>query len=166
VTSFEYVSAPRAVTVLPSRVGRRLTRRDGVLPLVLALELVAGVAFGLAAASGGSSATGVPERMTLGSGPIVTVLPSMRPVAHVVSGTAGDRAALAGPTAGPVAPAAAPPAIGPAVGPLRPGTVRAALAKPVVLAAPTFAEPTVVAPTPYPKHAPRNPFAALVRSAG
>jgi hypothetical protein len=146
VSSYEYVSAPRAVTVLPSRVGRRLTRRDGLLPLVLALELVAGVAFGLAASSG-SSATGVPERMTLGSG-----LPSLQPVAHVVTGTTGS-AALAGPTAVPAP-------IGPAVGPLRPGTVRAGTPAPVDVAQPAVVVPS---PTPFPTHAPRNPFGVLAR---
>jgi len=38
-----------SLTVLPERVSRRVTRRDGVLPLVLLLELLTGVLFGMAA---------------------------------------------------------------------------------------------------------------------
>jgi hypothetical protein len=36
-----------STTVLPVRVSRRVTRRDGLLPLVLLLELLTGVVFGL-----------------------------------------------------------------------------------------------------------------------
>jgi hypothetical protein len=40
-------SAAWSSTVLPARVSRRVTRRDGVLPLVLLLELLVGVVFGV-----------------------------------------------------------------------------------------------------------------------
>jgi hypothetical protein len=160
VSSYEYVSAPRAVNVLPRRVTRRLSRRDGLLPLVLALELAAGVAFGLAAHTGSSAVTSVPAKLTLGSEDLVTVLPSVRPMAHVVAGTTGNQAAVASPTAGPFVPAA----VGPAIGPLVPGTVRPAPAAIVVAAdpPPVVVQPAATAPTPYPKHPARDPFAALV----
>ena len=48
-------AAVRAVDVLPRRASRRMTRRDGLLPVVFVVELLAGVAFGLAAHSGHSS---------------------------------------------------------------------------------------------------------------
>jgi hypothetical protein len=51
VSTVEHAPAPRAVDVLPSRVSRRLTRRDGLLPLVLTLELLVGVLFGIVGAS-------------------------------------------------------------------------------------------------------------------
>lgn len=160
MSGLDYVpSAPRAVSVLPSHARRQLTRRDGLLPLVLALELLAGVVFGLAAHAGSSTATSVPARLTLGS----AVLPSssLRPMASVVA--AGPRVL---PSVGPVAPAAALPT-GPAVGPLVPGTVRAPM--PVAtLGVPAAARPAAPvriaspSPTPYATHAPRDPFAALV----
>jgi hypothetical protein len=127
VSSFEYAVAPRTVDVLPTRVARRVTSRDGLLPLVLSLELAVGMAFGLAAHSGGSGATSVPAKLTLAPVAQVTVLPSSAPSA---------------------------PAYGPVIGPLRPGTVR-----PTVGATVTVQPPTVR------KHAPRNPFGALVPSA-
>ena len=65
MSSLEYAVSPRAVDVLPSKVARRLTRRDGLLPLVFALELLTGLAFGLAAHSGDTGAAGVPARLTL-----------------------------------------------------------------------------------------------------
>ena len=40
-------AASWSLTVLPDRVSRRVTRRDGVLPLVLLLELLTGVVFGI-----------------------------------------------------------------------------------------------------------------------
>jgi hypothetical protein len=127
VSSIAYEVAPRAVDVLPARATRRVTRRDGLLPLVFALELLAGVAFGVAAGSGQSTATGVPARLTLAPVAQVTVLAS---------------------------PPTAPP-FGPAVGPLLPGTVRPPAAPDLVTVAPPAA----------PKHAPRNPFGVLVRTA-
>lgn len=142
VSSFEYVAAPRAVNVLPSRVGRRITRRDGLLPLVLALELLVGVAFGLASHAG-NSATGVPAKLSLGA---------VTPMAHVVGGTTSALAA-----AGPVAPTP----LGPAVGPLLPGQVRPVAVTPVD-AAPVTVVAAESAAKPYPKHAPRDPFVSLV----
>jgi hypothetical protein len=129
VSTLEYVAASRTVDVLPTHAMRRLTRRDGLLPLVLALELAVGVGFGVASHAGSSDATSVPARLTLAAAPV-----------------------------------------GPAIGPLLPGTVRARLplaasvedaAAPVDIT-PVAVEQVVVAPTPYPTHAPRNPFAALV----
>ena len=149
MSSIDYAAAPRAVDVLPRSAARRLTRRDGLLPLVLALELVTGIAFGLAGAAGSSNATSVPARMTLSAAPIVTVLPSTRPVAQVVT----------------VQPSRAP-TVGPAVGPLLPGTVRgpAVADAPPVLGNPPVVEapPANAAPSPYPTHAARDPFAALI----
>ena len=168
MSSYEYTSAPRAVNVLPTRASRRLTRRDGLLPFVFALELLAGVAFGLASHSGSSDATSVPAKLTVGSAPLVTVQPSLQPMASVTASTS-----VALPTAGPAVPAAQVP-MGPAVGPLLPGTVRGVL--PVVVApvvvVPVAVAPDAVAPasptdvvvasaTPYPTHSPRDPFAAL-----
>lgn len=110
MSSPESSAAQRAVDVLPSHVGHRVTRRDGLLPLVLALELAAGVVFGIAAQSGHSSVTGVPAKLTLAPVSVETVLTSSRP------------------------------AVGPAIGPLRPGTVRGVLpaATAPVASAPTF----------------------------
>ena len=100
MSNLEYRVSPRSVDVLPGKVTRRVTRRDGLLPLVFVLELLAGVAFGLAAHSGQSGVTtSVPARLTFA------------PVAQVT-----------------VLPAAA--AVGPAVGPLRPGTVRPQVVEP------------------------------------
>jgi hypothetical protein len=151
-SGYAYSVAPRTVDVLPFRVSRRVTRRDGLLPLLLALELAAGVAFGIAGASG-ASATSTPAEVVLGAAPVVTVLPSTRPVAMVQ----------------PIATST----VGPPVGPLVPGTVRAPLAEqPVVTvsapaaapdASPASELPTTELPTPYPKHAPRDPFLSLVR---
>jgi hypothetical protein len=143
VSSYEYVSAPRAVTVLPKRVGRRITRRDALLPLVLALELVTGIAFGLASHAGDDGATSVPAKVSLGP---------VNPMAHVVGGTTQPLAA-----AGPVAPTP----VGPAVGPLLPGQVRPVVVAPVQ-AAPVTVVASEPAAKPYPKHAPRDPFASLV----
>ena len=81
MSSLGYVVAPRSVDVLPSKVARRVTRRDGLLPLVFAVELLAGVAFGLAAHSGHSSATSVPARLSLAPVAQVTVVPPAAPVA-------------------------------------------------------------------------------------
>ena len=50
MSSIEHTVAPRAVDVLPARVARRLTRRDGLLPLVFTLELLVGILFGIAGA--------------------------------------------------------------------------------------------------------------------
>ena len=97
MSSYDFRVAPRSVDVLPSRARRRVTRRDGVLPLVLVLELVTGMAFGLAWAGGQSTTTAVPARLQLAPVALVTVLPSSGPV------------------------------VGPAVGPLVPGSVRAPL---------------------------------------
>jgi hypothetical protein len=150
VSSYEYVAAPRSVNVLPTSVARRLTRRDGLLPLILALELVVGVAFGLASHSGDGEATSVPAKLTLGAAPVVTVLPSTQPVAHVVAGTTQAQAV----TVGPVVPQPS----GPAVGPLLPGTVRIVS----VEVAPVTAVRAEPAPKPVVRHAPRDPFASLV----
>ena len=124
MSSLGYTVAPRSVDVLPWKVARRVTRRDGLLPLVFALELMLGVVFGLAAHSGQSGAASVPARLTLVPAAQVTVLPS-----------------------------SAPP-LGPAVGPLRPGTVRP----------PVVETPVTVESPAYRRHAPRNPFGALVTS--
>ena len=70
-------AAPRTVDVLPARVSRRLTRRDGLLPLVLVAELVAGIAFGLASHAV-DHASSVPAKLTLGGA--VTALPAADPV--------------------------------------------------------------------------------------
>jgi hypothetical protein len=121
MSSYDYRVAPRSVDVLPSRSRRRLTRRDGVLPLVLSLELVAGMAFGLAWADGQSTTVAVPAKLQLAPVALVTVLPSSAPL------------------------------VGPAVGPLVPGSVRAPLVQ--------EAAPQVVTVR---RHAPRNPFGALV----
>lgn len=126
MSSLEYAVAPRSVDVLPKRVARRLTRRDGLLPLVLSLELVVGMAFGLAAHAGDSGATSVPAKLRLAPVAKVTVLPSSAPTT---------------------------PTYGPAVGPLLPGTVR-----------PPVAAAEVTVTPPVRRHAPRNPFAALVHS--
>lgn len=166
MSSPEYVAAPRAVTVLPTSANRRLTRRDGLLPLVLAFELLTGVAFGLAGHAGSSDAQSVPARIELGAAPLVpvaassgllvTAQPALQPVALVV---------LVRPTVGAVAPAAQLP-IGPPIGPLRPGTVRGALPAAVAPAevAPVLVTPVVVVPPPPARHAPRDPFAALVKA--
>jgi hypothetical protein len=138
-SGYGYSAAPRTVDVLPSRVSRRVTRRDGLLPLLLALELAAGVAFGIAGASGAAAAS-TPAKVVLGAAPLVTVLPSTHPVALVQ----------------PIAVAT----VGPAVGPLVPGTVRAPLVEPPVV---TVVSTAVALPTPYLKHAPRDPFLTLVR---
>jgi hypothetical protein len=147
VSSIEYAAAPRSVNVLPTRASRKLTRRDGLLPLVLAVELFVGVAFGLASTAGSSQATSVPARITLEPIALVTVLASSAPVAPM-------------------------PTVGPAIGPLLPGTTRASL--PPVEVQPVDAQPVEVqpvevqpaeavpAPAAYPTHAPRDPFAALV----
>jgi hypothetical protein len=138
-SGYGYSVAPRTVDVLPSRVSRRVTRRDGLLPLLLALELAAGVAFGIAGASG-AAASSTPAKVVLGAAPLVTVLPSTNPVALVQ-----------------------PLPTGPAVGPIVPGTVRAPLVEPpVVTVAAPVASPAEL-PTPYRKHAPRDPFLTLVR---
>ena len=129
MSSIDYVIAPRSVDVLPAHASRRVTRRDGVLPLVLALELLAGVAFGLAAHSADSTATSVPAKLQLAPVAQVTVLAS-DPIVSVVPRTT--------------------PAYGPPVGPLLPGTVRPAA--------------PVAVPPAYKKHAPRNPFGALVHA--
>lgn len=80
--------------MLPARATRRVTRRDGLLPLVFAVELLAGIAFGVAAHSGASSIGTAPTRLTLA------------PVAQVVAMSESA------------------PRYGPTIGPLRPGTVR------------------------------------------
>lgn len=150
------VAAPRTVNVLPSHVARRLTRRDGLLPLVLAAELVAGIAFGLASHAA-DRATSVPARLTLGNA--VTAMPRTDLAASVQAGA--PSAVL--PVQGPVAPRP----MGPPVGPVVPGTRRAPMpadTTPVAAAvAPVaaVADPVTV-PSPYPTHAPRDPFAALV----
>ena len=74
VSSYSYAAIPRTRNVLPAHAARRLTRRDGLLPLVLALELAAGVVFGLAGQSGSSDAGSLPATITLGSAPLVTVI--------------------------------------------------------------------------------------------
>lgn len=84
MSSFEYAVAPRTVDVLPAQAGRRLTRRDAVLPLVLVLELLVGVAFGLAGSSGSSEVTSVPAKITVGTSPLVTVSPTLSPAAVVL----------------------------------------------------------------------------------
>ncbi|MDT7548018.1 MAG: hypothetical protein QOE84_412 [Actinomycetota bacterium] len=140
-SGYGYSVAPRTVDVLPSRVSRRVTRRDGLLPLLLALELAAGVAFGIAGASGAAAAS-TPAKVVLGAPPLVTVLPSTHPVAMVQ----------------PIAVAT----VGPAVGPLVPGTLRAPLVEPPVVTVVPTSTP-LASPTPYPKHAARDPFLSLVR---
>jgi hypothetical protein len=122
VRTIDETIAPRAIDVLPARATRRVTRRDGLLPLVFVVELLAGIAFGMAAHSGDSGASAVPAKL------------SLTPVAQVT----------------PLAVSA--PAYGPAIGPLRPGTVRP----------PTAAVATVQPPQH--RHAPRNPFGALVHA--
>jgi hypothetical protein len=151
--------APRTLDVLPSHASRRLTRRDGLLPMVLALELLAGVAFGLAGHAG-SEATSVSAKLTLGSPATTRLAPS-----HLVSRvTAGLPAAL--PVQGPVAAERT----GPAIGPLLPGTVRSPLPVEAVATAaaieltPPVDTPPAALPTSYPTHAPRDPFAALVHA--
>ena len=67
--------APRSVDVLPSRVARRVTRRDGLLPFVLTLELLTGFVFGLAANSGDDAVASIPARVTLAPVAMVTVAP-------------------------------------------------------------------------------------------
>jgi len=94
VSTFEHAVAPRAVDVLPAKATRRVTRRDGLLPLVFVLELLTGVVFGLAANSGAPAASSAPTKLSLAPAAQVTVLPSSAP------------------------------AYGPAVGPLLPGQVR------------------------------------------
>lgn len=155
-SSFGGTGAPRTVDVLPSHVGRRLTRRDTLLPLILAAELVAGIAFGLASHSGSGDATSVPAKLTLG--PVV--------LSAAQRGTIGPPSGVL-PVQGPVAPTQ----LGPAVGPLRPGTVRAPMPATVVapvsqVAVPVaeVAVPEAPAPAPYPTHAPRDPFAPLIRT--
>jgi hypothetical protein len=135
-SGYGYSAAPRTVDVLPSRVSRRVTRRDGLLPLLLALELAVGVAFGIAGSSG-AAAAGTPANVVLGAAPLVTVLPSTKPVAMVQ-----------------------PLPTGPAVGPIVPGTQRAPLVEPPVV---TVLSTPVASPTPYPKHAARDPFLSLLR---
>ncbi|MCW2572136.1 MAG: hypothetical protein JWO88_2194, partial [Frankiales bacterium] len=150
-----YAAAPRAVTVLPSRAPRRLTRRDGLVPAILAVELMAGVAFGVAASSGTSETTTVPARLTLAPVALVLTAPVGPPVPPLV-------------TVVPSAAAVPPRRVGPAVGPLLPGTVRAVVplvAVPPVAAVPRVAAVTAAAaavPAAPRRHAPRNPFAALV----
>jgi hypothetical protein len=137
VSSSTHGGAPRAVDVLPSRASRRLTRRDGVLPLVLAMELLAGVAFGVAGSSGSSAAASAPAELRFA------------PVASVT---------FIGPMA--------PPPVGPPVGPLIPGQVRAPMPVSAVAVAPAApAAPVAPAdPAPRPRrHAPRNPFAVLIK---
>jgi hypothetical protein len=115
--------------------------------MLLALELAVGVAFGVAGASGATSvpASSAPAHVLLGDAPLVTVLPSTRPVAVV------NELPVAGPPAGPV--------VGPAIGPLVPGTVR-----PAVVDVPAgTVSPPVASPPPYRRHAARNPFLTLVR---
>jgi hypothetical protein len=142
-SGYGYTAAPRAVDVLPGRVSRRVTRRDGLLPLLLAVELAVGVAFGVAGASGSTyppPAASTATRVVLGSAPLVTVLPSTRPVAMAQVLPAG-------------------PALGPAVGALVPGTVRPPVAEvPVVTVVPPAASPP-----PYRRHPARDPFLTLVR---
>jgi hypothetical protein len=75
VSSLASTIAPRSVDVLPSRVPRRVTRRDGLLPFVLTCELLTGFVFGLAAHSGDVSATSTPARVTLEPVAMVTVAP-------------------------------------------------------------------------------------------
>ena len=75
MNGIEQTIAPRAVDVLPSRVARRITRRDGLLPFVLTCELLTGFVFGLAAHSGEVSATSTPARVTLAPVAMVTVAP-------------------------------------------------------------------------------------------
>jgi hypothetical protein len=145
--------------VLPARVPRRLTRRDGLLPVILALELVAGVAVGLASSSGSSDTTSVPAKLTLTPVGLVMTAPLGPPVPPLV-------------TVKPSAAAVHPVRLGPAVGPLLPGTVRPVV--PVVPVAPvapaaaapappvTAASPAVATPAPVRRHARRNPFAALI----
>ncbi len=99
MTSLEYASAARAVSVLPNHASRRLTRRDGLLPLVFALELLAGVAFGLASHSVSPDATSSSARLTLESA--VTLQPPLTPLANVTRLTAP----VTPPRIGPVAPA-------------------------------------------------------------
>lgn len=77
-------SSMGAVTVLPRRATRRVTRRDGVLPMVLVLELLTGIAFGVAGTAGGTDAVSASAGITLGPAPVVTVMPSTRPVAQVL----------------------------------------------------------------------------------
>lgn len=145
-SGYGYTAAPRTVDVLPGRVSRRVTRRDGLLPMLLALELAVGVAFGVAGASGSTSsppAASTPARVVLGAAPLVTVLPSTRPVAFVQA----------------VQELPAGPALGPAVGPLVPGTVR----PPVVEAPVVTVAPPAASPPPYRRHPARDPFLTLVR---
>jgi hypothetical protein len=161
VSASGYAAAPRAVTVLPSRAPRRLTRRDGLVPAILAVELMAGVAFGVAASSGTSDTTVVPARLRLAPVALVLTAPVGPPVPPLV-------------TVVPSAAAVEPRRLGPAVGPLLPGTVRAvapvvvvppvvAASKAPAAASVSAAAPAVaVAPRAPRRHAPRNPFAALI----
>ncbi|MDX6198404.1 MAG: hypothetical protein QOJ79_1555 [Actinomycetota bacterium] len=86
MSSLEYPVAPRSVDVLPARVTRRLTRRDGLLPLVFAVELLAGIAFGVAAHSGEAAPTSTPAPLSLAPVALVTVLPSTAPALDPVVG--------------------------------------------------------------------------------
>ena len=149
-----YAAAPRALNVLPSHAPRRLTRRDGLVPAILALELVAGIAFGLAGSSGSADTASVPARLTIAPVALVLTAPVGPPVPPLV-------------TVRPSAAALQPVRLGPVVGPLLPGTVRrvapVVAVAPVTAAAPVAgALPAAVAPPAVRRHAPRNPFAALI----
>src|SRR3954454_5572038 len=109
--------APAALDVLPSHAARRLTRRDGLLPLVLAVELLAGVAFGLAGSSGSSAAAGAPAQLR--SAPVPALVTFI----------------------GPMSPKPA----GPPIGPLLPGQVRAPMPSAIVAAPAAPAAPVAPA---------------------
>jgi hypothetical protein len=84
VSSLATSAAPSAVTVLPAKASRRVTRRDGLLPLVWTLELLVGVAFGLAAHSGGPVAAGAAARVPLAPVSEVAALSSSAPVTTLI----------------------------------------------------------------------------------
>lgn len=123
-------------TVLPQHVHRRRSGRDAVLPLVLSLELLAGMAYG---------ALRPPPR------PDSTVaLPSLRQVAAVGIPPAAPPVAavpVAVPVQGPVVPRWA------VLGPGRPAWL---VVEPVV-------EPVAASPSPAAPRTGRNPFAPLTR---
>ena len=128
-----YAVASASRTVLPQVAHRRRSARDALLPLVLSLELLAGVAYG-------ALHTPAPQDRTV-------ALPSLRQVA-AVSVPAAPRPAVvpaAVPVQGPVVPRWA------VLGPVIPAWV---VVEPVAEAAPAPPHPAAV-------RTGRNPFAPL-----
>ena len=92
MSSFTYSAAPRSVDVLPRKARRRVTLRDGLLPLVFSLELLVGIVFGMAAHSSESAASGAPAGPSLApvaqvspifaAAPVATVVPAAPPRTH------------------------------------------------------------------------------------